>query len=510
MKAAAAILTASLPMTANGLAKTQASSYGYKRTVSHDSKLDGTINWELLTQGNQQFTPRHSHATTIFKCPDSSEQCIWLTGGFSDSHRTWDLEIENENSDVWWSKDGSEWNQVTNLNGDFLRGVGNWDAKPNSYVAPWYSRYGHSLDALDGDGDGIPDVMVSLGGNSPMPSNDSWLSRNGRHWNYDGKAPWSKRAYHASVVFQNKLWILGGTPLSNDVWSGSLIKDPTRDAGYNIEWHKESDAPWSKRAGHCAVSRHRNVNTTNGLTRIEHMFVIGGFAQSQSNDGIRSHNDVWKTSDGSTWEQVQPANNETSMPWRGRAFHGCATWSSLTDSARYVTDDSLMHLSSEYYLSAHTTPRIFVTGGGYMGTKGNNEVRSLEAHTDTWWSFDGSKWNMVNYEEGSRHKDNIYSTNEWTETTIDGKRTHRGKWGHTLEAFHAKQDIDLDEKIAETKVSLNVCNGSEESAVCKRISSVENRIPTLLTIGGKLESGPMVNDVFASRQGSKFICNGNS
>jgi hypothetical protein len=249
----------------------------------------------------------------------------------------------------------------------------------------------------------------------------------------------------------------------------------------------------------CAVSQRRNANTTDGIAQVEYVYVIGGFAQS--NDGIRTQNDVWKT-DGSTWEEVLPPNNATSMPWRGRAFHGCATWSSRTNQARWVADDSSMHLNISNLFDGSTAPRIFITGGGYMGTKGNNEVRSLEAHSDTWWSSEGSTWHRVNYEEGSRYKNNIYSTNEWTETTIDGKKTYRGKWGHTVEAFYTTQDIDLDEKISTTNVSLNICTDSDPS-VCKRISTVESRIPTLFTIGGKLEDGPMVNDVFASRQGSE-------
>ncbi|KAL3797894.1 hypothetical protein ACHAWO_009767 [Cyclotella atomus] len=502
MKISASFFIACLQQSANALTKTSTSSYGYQRKAPHDRKFDGTQNWELLKQGTKHFTPRHSHATTIFKCPNSpSEQCLWLTGGFSEPHRTWDLEIENENADAWWSQDGETWHQVTDLDGDFLRGVGNWDAKPGSHVAPWYSRYGHSLDALDGDADGSADVMVLAGGNSPMPSNDVWISRNGRYWNYDGKAPWSARAYHASVVYKKKLWILGGTPLSNDVWVGSLVKDPTRDAGYTMEWSKEKEAPWTSRAGMCAVSQQRNVNATDGVAQVEYLYVIGGFAQT--NDGIHTENDVWKW-DGSTWKEIQPANNATSMPWRGRAFHGCATWNSLTNRARWVADDSSMHLNIGNLSDDSTAPRIFITGGGYMGTKGNNEVRSFEAYSDTWWSSDGSTWYRVNYEEGSRYKDNIYSTNEWTETTVDGKKTYRGKWGHTLEAFHATQDIDLDEKIATTNVSLNICTVSDSSA-CKRISVVESRIPTLFTIGGKSENGPMVNDVFASRQGSELI-----
>lgn len=131
--------------------------------------VHGTKNWERLD--GDKFSPRHSHATCVFECPDgSNEPCIWLTGGYSESHRTFDAVIlENENSDVWWSRDGARWNQVTELYGDFLQGVGNGDALVGGYVAPWYSRYGHSLNALDGDADGISDVMVLGKEDVPCP-----------------------------------------------------------------------------------------------------------------------------------------------------------------------------------------------------------------------------------------------------------------------------------------------------------------------------------------------------
>ena len=137
---------------------------------------DERRNWQLL--GGPGFTPRHSHATCVFKCPDDpTDSCIWLTGGFGDSHRTFSVEpMENENYDVWYSKDGASWSQVTEIYGDFLQGIGNADAKVGGYVAPWYSRYGHSLNALDGDGDGVADVMILAGGFSPLASNDVWIT----------------------------------------------------------------------------------------------------------------------------------------------------------------------------------------------------------------------------------------------------------------------------------------------------------------------------------------------
>jgi len=205
--------------------------------------------WNLLS--GPSFTPRHSHATCVFKCPDNStDACIWLTGGYSKEHRTFNLVMEHENSDVWWSKDGASWTQVTELFGNFIPGIGNGDAKVGGYVAPWYSRYGHTLNAMDADGDGYADIMILAAGFAPLPSNDVWLSKDGISWHFEGDAPWPKRAYHGAAIFRDKLWILGGSPLSNDAWVGSLIPDASRQVGFRLEWEQKlrpNEAPWTPR-----------------------------------------------------------------------------------------------------------------------------------------------------------------------------------------------------------------------------------------------------------------------
>lgn len=172
--------------------------------------------------------------------------------------------MEHENSDVWWSKDGATWTQVTELYGDFLPGIGNGDAKVGGYVAPWYSRYGHSLNVIDYDGDGNADIMVLAAGFSPLPSNDVWVTKDGISWYFDGHAPWPKRAYHGAEVFQNRLWILGGSPLSNDVWVGSVQTDASRQLGFRLEWEQKlqpNEAPWTPRCVLFPNSQHQARHT---------------------------------------------------------------------------------------------------------------------------------------------------------------------------------------------------------------------------------------------------------
>jgi hypothetical protein len=79
--------------------------------------------------------------------------------------------------------------------------------------------------------------------------NDVWYSSDGINWTLaTSSAPWSGRAGHTSVVFDNKIWVIGGFddswPPKNDVWYSSD----------GINWTLATDtAPWSERYGHTSV-----------------------------------------------------------------------------------------------------------------------------------------------------------------------------------------------------------------------------------------------------------------
>jgi hypothetical protein len=82
---------------------------------------------------------------------------------------------------------------VLDITGDFLYGVGNYDAKIGGEVAPWYGRFGHSLDAIDIDDDSIDDILLLMGGFNPIASNDVWISTNGTSWFFVHYADWPER-----------------------------------------------------------------------------------------------------------------------------------------------------------------------------------------------------------------------------------------------------------------------------------------------------------------------------
>lgn len=330
--------------------------------IRDNPRLPGPVglrNWESL-QGSK-FTPRHSHATAQFSCPSKTETCLWLTGGYSESH--WSG--ENANADVWWSLDGAEWNQVVEMGGDWLQGIGNHDAERGGSRTPFYGRFGHSLSALDADGDGVTDAMILVGGYSPLPSNDVWISADGKDWFFGGFAPWPERAHHGAAVFNGKLYIMGGTPLSNDVWIGTLHRDATQRAGFRMDWKQEDSAQWSPRAGHCVVAKNSAVSVPNAtdadVSFSEKLFLIGGISEGAG--GTMTRSDVWTSLDGNSWEQVVvqlQGNDDDVFQLGGRAFHGCAAFTVPSEG---------------------TTPRLYVTGGGYYGNNMNRVVSALEAYT---------------------------------------------------------------------------------------------------------------------------------
>jgi YD repeat-containing protein len=98
-------------------------------------------------------------------------------------------------NDVWSSLDGINWAQET-------------------ASAPWSARVTTGVSA-----DGMIWVLGAGGA-----SNDVWTSRDGRIWNLESMhADWPVRGGHTALVFQEKIWVMGGLDGGGsdlaDVWS---------------------------------------------------------------------------------------------------------------------------------------------------------------------------------------------------------------------------------------------------------------------------------------------------
>jgi hypothetical protein len=226
--------------------------YGYDAFVAFNSEVyavGGTSNrsnlgrrevwksrdrrhWTLLTD-RPEWSARVWHGAVVFKGQ------LWVIGGYDGDYR----------NDVWRSADGIHWEQVIEQ-------------------APWRGRGMHATVVFDGK------IWV-LGGRRDMDSwwetdfNDVWYSSDGREWiRATASAGWSKRYGMAAVVWDGKLWVMGGSRIfrNNEVWS-------SQDGAH---WTQIARAGWSPRFAFGAAPFRNGV------------WVMGG-----KEGGGRFRNDVW-------------------------------------------------------------------------------------------------------------------------------------------------------------------------------------------------------------------------
>lgn len=96
--------------------------------------------------------------------------------------------------------------------------------------------------------------------------------------------PFDERLYHTSVVYQDKMWVIGGSN-KNDVWTSTdgivwdLVK-PDNDSGF------------SKRRLLAAMV-YKDIMGNDGI------YVFGGIDETNA-----YKNDVWRSTDGADWDNV--------------------------------------------------------------------------------------------------------------------------------------------------------------------------------------------------------------
>jgi len=239
--------------------------------------------------------------------------------------------------------------------------------------AAFSGRLGHSSVVFE-------DKVWVIGG-APHPGNrvnDVWSSIDGGLWNQvTPSAAFPSRASHTSVEFDNKLWVIGGyaSNYTNDIWSSND----------GVNWtNVSSNIPFIARDNHTTVVFDNKI------------WVMGGESGS-----LQILDDVWNSSDGITWEQVNtvgtfpPKSRHSAVVFdnkiwliAGLGIDGSKkgvwnssdgiTWSEVTAATPFV---------SRYY---HTTTafdnKLWVIGGITSGNIFLNDV---------WSSNDGINWTEI-------------------------------------------------------------------------------------------------------------------
>lgn len=195
-----------------------------------------------MVTDNPGWKTRFNHSAVVF------DDKMWIFGGRTDG------ESAIYSNDVWYSSDGINWTLA-------------------AAAAPWEKRSSFASVVFDNKMWVIGGYEASVNGgliNSTLFS-DVWYSSDGISWTLaTDTASWGKRLDHTSVVFDNKMWVIGGrvdtTGRTNDVWSSTD----------GVAWIEETSfAEWSKRSSHTSVVFNNK------------MWVLGG------NTIGKFYNDVW-------------------------------------------------------------------------------------------------------------------------------------------------------------------------------------------------------------------------
>lgn len=220
--------------------------------------------------------------------------------------------------DVWMSKNyGRSWEKIQDADS-----AGYWPARAY-FRAVTMGNYMYVLGGQDFDVVPNPNCPPPFINCSPFIDNsnffnDVWRSKNGVHWQQaTDSAGWEGRAGLSSVVFEDEIYVMGGSKANdasivggsqriyfNDVW-----KSP--DGRY---WTALTDsADWAPRAG--AI-----VTVKDG-----YMYLLGGEAGFICDPlpfcDPPYFNDVWRSADGVNWEVVT-----VSAPWVKRPGHHCVVY----------------------------------------------------------------------------------------------------------------------------------------------------------------------------------------
>jgi len=260
------------------------------------------------------------------------------------------------------------------------------------------------------------------------------------------KTGWQARDSQGEVVFKDQLWIFGGWFQSfeappRDVWSspdGKTWKQVTKEAPWKhsdlpmtlvhndkmwlmggwfngrLKGHSASNEVWSSTDGEKWEQVNKNAGWTpriaaGAIVFKDKMWILGGTENYYFGDKKSLKNDVWSSADGKEWK-LATAN----AGWSPRAYH-----------------QAVVH-----------SGKIWVFGGG-------NYVPEYSATNDVWCSEDGVKWTEVTPKAGwsprlwfsaVTYRDRMWVLGGWS------NNPHKN-WG---DVWHSKDGKDWQQLKTET------------------------------------------------------------
>ena len=236
-------------------------------------------------------------------------------------------------NEVWNSTDGQHWTLVKpNTSGSAsFNAATDWEGR---HMAGWVV-FQNKLWIVGGDS------------NQCHYQTDAWSSSDGVNWTLaTNQLPWGNRVLFYTLVFNNRIWVMGGQTLVLDDCPGS----PQPETFYNDVWTSADGANWSQVQPTGTIWAPRGV-IWGAVVFNGRMWVVGGGTYGTPQ---YLYNDVWSSADGMNWTRVI-----ANAPWQPRIYHDITVYDG----------------------------RMWVVGGHAANGDGNL--------SDVWSSADGVKWTQV-------------------------------------------------------------------------------------------------------------------
>ena len=245
----------------------------------------------------------------------------------------------------------------------------NWYcATPSAFVPP---RWGHTSVVFD-------NKMWILGGYINLGYSYVWNSPDGVRWTrIDSFISWAPDFLHTSVVFDNKMWKIGGYRNGEFIWYSSD----------GVRWYRITNSvPWGP--GRCA---HTSVVFDNKI------WVLGGWDENF----FRYYNDVWYSSNGIDWTCATE-----SAGWLPRAAHSSVVFDNkIWVMGGYYRDTLLFLLNDVWYSSNGIDWTCATESAGWLPRCAHTSV----VFNDKIWVLGGFSRDSITGEEISLN-DVWYST----------------------------------------------------------------------------------------------------
>ncbi|SEC36887.1 Galactose oxidase, central domain [Maribacter dokdonensis] len=237
----------------------QDDSNGYKDVWS---SVDGK-DWTLVAEEPFGFFPKSNHTAIVFK------DKLWVIGGGF--------------SDVWSTSDGETWTR-------------------NETSPGFDSREGHSTVVYN-------DKLWVIGGTSVSDQkNDVWSSEDGLVWEQVAESTqFSPRADHTTVVFEDKMYVIGGMFIED--FSSNFLNDIYSSTD-GINWVEVDPATvFGVRAEHTSVVYDNKIWVIGGWQAVVN--------ETTFEQDVTTFADAWYSENGIDWVQI--AINETFAARLGHA-----------------------------------------------------------------------------------------------------------------------------------------------------------------------------------------------